>query len=235
MQNDFQRILKAIILIFLFMLGPVRFTLASEEAAAPAEESTEAPAEGGEEGGAAPKRKKATKVSTALQTPEWIDLEFKISTLSVKIQTMQENLNNLILQKKALPEKSEKLKEIVEQITATDKEIRSAIEEHSKAAAKLKYRYPVRGEHNRKKYERIQQESVEQLEEALGVDGKLNLLLVKMRKQFGVVASEKSASNQSSSESTSRSPSSIDGRSTEEQSESDTMTIDKAKPVLLSK
>lgn len=187
-------------------------------------------AESTEEESAEESKPKHMKVNTALQTPEWIDLEFKISTLSVKIQGMQETLNNLILQKKALPEDSEKLKDVVDQIKQIDKDIRVAIEEHSKASAKLKYRHPVRGEHNRKKYERIHQDSVEQLEEALGVDGKLNLVLVRMRKQFGS-SSVGQGKNGSALEDSSRSPASLD----KSDSQPGEVTIDKAQPVILSK
>lgn len=114
----------------------------------------------------------------------WLETENKVMELNSKIKSKETNLVKLIEQKKALPANSPQIKALMKDIVKEHKELLSLISEYDKKVTLLKYRFPERNSKTKKTYERIEAKSIEDLEQSVGIDGKLNRNLKRMRGQF---------------------------------------------------
>lgn len=132
--------------------------------------------EGGHEGGG----KEEGKSSLS----PWLEIENKITELNSKIKSKEANILLLIEEKNHLPNNSPELKHIVKEIVKEHKEMRGLAEEYEKQITLLKYRFPERNAKANRSYDRIEVRSVEEMEHAVGIDGKLNRNLKRMRSQF---------------------------------------------------
>ncbi len=142
----------------------------------------EAPKEGGgEHGGGA--EAKAEKVEKGNPTP-WLEIESKIQELSGKIKSKQTNISHLFEEKNHLSNKSPQVKEIIQEIVKEHNEMRTLIEQYDKQINMLKYRFPERNAKSARKYDRIEIKSVDEMEQAIGVDSKLSRNIRKMRSQY---------------------------------------------------
>lgn len=114
----------------------------------------------------------------------WAELETRIQTLEAKIQSKKQSLKTLIEEKEHLSEKSPHLKKITQEIGRTDRELRELLDEYEKNLTILKYRFPERHAKGGRKYDRNDTPKVDDLEKAIGLDGKLNKSIKKMRSQY---------------------------------------------------
>lgn len=124
----------------------------------------------------------AAEVKTSL--PDWVPVETKIQELHSKIKSKEATVLKLIEDKNQLPNKSPKLKAIVDEIVKEHKELQNLIVDYKKNLNILKYRFPERNAKAERKYDRIEEKSLDEMELAIGIDGKLNRNLKKMRTQF---------------------------------------------------
>ena len=169
--------ITAIVFTVLFaFLGRTSAAEHGEHEAAPEAkggEHGEKPAEGGAEGGEG----KSSK------TP-WIEIENKIVELSSKVKSKESNITKLLEEKDHLPANSPEIKTLLNSIVKEHAEMRTLAEEYQRNLSILKYRFPERNAKAERKYERIEVKSIEEMEQAVGVDGKLNRNLKRMRAQF---------------------------------------------------
>lgn len=165
--------LKNLLLIsVIFLSGPV---IAND--GAQAEPQHEAKEEKSEEHG---KEKAESKTALA----PWVEVENKVTELNSKIKSKQRSIQELIESKNKLPGNSPHLKELVKDLVKEHKELQGLVEEYHKKVALLKYRFPERNAQTDRSYKRLEVKSLDEMEQALGVDGKLNRNLKRMRGQF---------------------------------------------------
>lgn len=131
---------------------------------------------------AAPAAAPAAPVATL---PPWIAIEAKIQELSSRIKSKEESMRKLLEEKNHLSENSPHVKETLKQILKEHGELKSMAEEYQKNVSMLNYRFPERNAKSGRSYDRIEVKSVSEMEQAMGMDGKLNRNLQKMRTQYG--------------------------------------------------
>lgn len=139
-------------------------------------------------GGAAPAEKGDKGGAKESGLPPWFANEAKISELSARIRTTEEELRKLIAEKKELPENSPAVKPLVKNILKSHKELGKLIDEFQKNMNILKYRFPERGQKAERTYEKMELKSVDELEQAVGIDGKLSRNVNRMRSAYGTQA-----------------------------------------------
>lgn len=152
----------------------VQAALANEHAEPEAKAEEHGNAEGEGHGGGSKEESKAP----------WVEIETKITELNAKIKSKQESILKLIEEKNHLPNNSPQLTATVKEIVKEHKELTGLVEEYEKKLTLLKYRFPERNAKARKPYERIEVKSIDEMEQSLGIDGKLNRNLRRMRSQF---------------------------------------------------
>jgi hypothetical protein len=163
-------------LILFFVLVPMHFSVAKEDAP-PADSGeakkaqTSAGGKGGDKG-----------------LPPWFQTEARIGELVAKIKAKEESLEKLIETKKGLKEGSPLTKPTVEQIVKEHKELEELVADYNKNLNLLKYRFPERGMKMERSYKKKEVQSVDNIEQAIGIDTKLARSLNKARSQFGANA-----------------------------------------------
>lgn len=117
--------------------------------------------------------------------PPWTEIQNKISQLEAKMEQKRSNINRLIEEKQHVKPDSLRVKEIINLMISEHKELQSLAKEHEKTITILKFRYPERGAKEDRKYEPTEVKSLEQMEQELGIDGRLTRNMKKLRKQYG--------------------------------------------------
>lgn len=140
------------------------------------------------------KKAEETAVKPSLQP--WIPIEAKIQELSAKIRSKQESIDKLIEEKNHLSAQSPHLKETIKNIIKEHDELKKLAEDYQKNINQLNYRFPERNAKSQRAYDRIEVKSIDEMEQALGVDGKLNRNVKKMRSQYGGAKSKTSSEHE---------------------------------------
>ena len=118
--------------------------------------------------------------------PEWVEVEMKINAITSKMQLKKENLAKLVEEKHALPANSPKIKETVDAMVQTHKELESLTAEYNQQVTLYKYRFPERGAKEHRNYERTQLKPLDQMEKELSIDDRLHRNMKTIRSQYGV-------------------------------------------------
>lgn len=135
-------------------------------------------------GGEAAAEKAAETAAPPPNLTPWVEVEAKIQELSAKVKTKQSNLSKLFEEKNKLANNSPELKAKVQEILKEHAEMRSLAADYDKQLNLLKYRFPERNAKAARKYDRFEIKSVDDMEQAMGVDGKLTRNLRKVRSQY---------------------------------------------------
>ena len=165
------------VLILLVVMGAPQFSLAKEDAHGGGG-GHEAPAEASGEGHEAG----AKKVEEA---PGWLEIEAQISSLEAKVQSKTRAIESLIEEKNHLKAGDSSLSEVVKQLGQEDRERRKLAEELEKQKTILAFRFPERGAAKNRKYQKVEIKSISEIEANMGVDGRLNRSVKRMRSQYG--------------------------------------------------
>ncbi len=163
--------IKSLLFSVIFMLSP----------------SLQANSGGGEE------KKEAAPAATV---PAWIPLEAKITELSARVKSKEESLAKMLEEKNHLPANSPHVKPLLKQILKEHQELQKLAEDHKKNVNQLNYRFPERNAKANRTYDRIEVKSLEQMEQSLGLDGKLDRNMNKMRTQYGTGQAEAHTSHE---------------------------------------
>ncbi len=142
---------------------------------------------GGEEHGGGHEAAAAPKATL----PPWVEVESRISALEAKVKTKENNITKLIEEKNHLDTKSPKMREVIEEISKEHKEMRKAAEDLEKEKTILRYRYPERSANPKRKYEKVEVKSVQEMEANMGLDGRLQRTLNRTRQQYGADPAKK--------------------------------------------
>lgn len=133
-------------------------------------------------------------VTKAEEQPGWLELEAQISSLEAKLTAKNRAIEALIEEKAHVKATSSKLNQIIEEIGKEDRERRQIAEQLEKQKTILHFRYPERGARKDRKYQRAEMKTVEDIESNLGIEGRLNHSLKKMRGQYGEEEKKKTGS-----------------------------------------
>lgn len=140
-----------------------------------------------EEGGG---HEAAAPAAPAATLPPWIALEAKITELSARVKSKEESLAKMLEEKNHLPANSPHVKPLLKQILKEHEELQKLAEEYKKNVNQLNYRFPERNAKSIRTYDRIEVKSLEQMEQSLGLEGKLDRNMKKMRTQYGTEKAE---------------------------------------------
>jgi hypothetical protein len=145
-------------------------------------ESKEAPA--ADHGGSGEKAEGGGHAEPKTTMAPWLEVENKIQEYYSKIKSKESIVKELLEEKDHLPNNSPQLQHVVKQVVVEHKEMRRLIEEYQKQVSILKYRFPERNAKNARSYERFEVKSIDEMEAAIGIDGKLTRNMKKLRRQY---------------------------------------------------
>jgi hypothetical protein len=138
--------------------------------------------EGGGGGGAeAPKPESA---GSSVSADEWIELSNRVMNMRAKVGMKKETLRKLV-EEKQTEKNPARLAEIIKQMVEEHKGLQKEIFDYNQQSAILKFRFPEKAMANdRRKYERMESRSLEQIETQLSLDAKIKKAVAKTRRQF---------------------------------------------------
>jgi hypothetical protein len=158
----------------IFCLSSFNLAQAGEHKEEKAESKAEPKSEGKEEG----KDKKAKAVEDS-----YVHVQLHVQTFEAKIRSGKEELVKLIEEKK-ISKDPVKIAEIIKEMILVHKEIEKNIKEYDLQRSLLKYRYPEKGRSEKREYERIELQPVEEIEGQLTLANSVNHSLKKVRSQY---------------------------------------------------
>ncbi len=126
--------------------------------------------------------------------PEWVAIQTQVSALNARIEQKREAIARLIAEKHDLPASSPEIKSVIDQMVSEHKEMLKLTEEFQKKLTIFKFRYPEKGTKESRKYGSVEVKSLDQMEQELGIDGRLNRNSKKIRSQYGAAPTEDSSS-----------------------------------------
>lgn len=134
---------------------------------------------GGEHGApaAAPK-----EVKTAEET--YAVVQARVQGLEAKVHSGEAEIQKLILEKQHTTD-PEKVNEIIRQMMTLHKDVANTLKEYDQQRALLKYRYPEKGQVEKREYERIELKSIEDMETQMSLGSSVKRTLKKVRSQYG--------------------------------------------------
>lgn len=191
-KRTFKFFLTRIFICLFLVLGIHSLTLSNESAPEHGSASGEGhgsaagQSEGASEHGGGEAASKGGHEEAKPKVVAWAETEAKLAELTAKVSNKKATIEQLILEKNHLPPGSPHLKDIVDQIVKEHKSLKSLVEEYEKYRNILKYRFPERGSQEGRNYQKMEVKSVEELEKTIGVDGKLNRNMKKLKKIYKV-------------------------------------------------
>lgn len=171
---------KFAVLICVFSILTVPAFANEHEAPAASEEKKE---EGGGHGGG--------KAEVVTPVSPWVEAENKVQELSSRIASKRSQIENLIAEKQHVDENSPQVKVIVTSLLKEHKELSGLVEDYEKNLNLLKYRFPERSAKTNRLYQKIEMQSLDEIENEMGIDGKLSRNLQRMRQHYGTQAPSK--------------------------------------------
>lgn len=115
---------------------------------------------------------------------KWQQHDASIKMTVVKIKTLEETRDKLIHEKEHTRD-NKRLDGIIAELTNNHKELEKAYDEFSKEQEHIRFEHPEQGDSMERKYRRFRLKSVEEREEEMGLDGKLNAIKAKMDRTYG--------------------------------------------------
>lgn len=114
--------------------------------------------------------------------PEWSDMINKLAALNAKIKQKEEVIKKLIIDKQHAS--GEKSKDLVESLIRENKELNQMKEQYEKQRMVLKYRFPEKLLKEGRTYDRKKIMTLQETEKQVGLDGKLDQSLKKIRSKY---------------------------------------------------
>lgn len=146
---------------------------------------------GGEHGGGHEAATPATKEIKSAE--ESYNVVFaRVQGLEAKVHSNQQEIEKLILEKQHTKDQV-KVNEIIKQMLNLHKELGKNIKEYDQQRALLKYRYPEKGQTEKREYERIELKSIEDMESQMSISSTLKRTLKKVRSQYESPEEQKTA------------------------------------------
>ena len=140
--------------------------------------ANEAEGEGAKEGA-----KEGGKVEEKKATPEWVELQSRLSVLKAKVSGKEKEVSELLAAKQAEKDPAKSV-QIFNDLKRSHSEMTKAAEEYEQVRNVLRYRYPEKGMKDDRSYERVEVKSLEDLEKQAGLEGNLKRTIVQVRRQY---------------------------------------------------
>ena len=157
---------------------------------------------------------KAEEKGEKRELPEWMELRAQITSLEGKVAMKREAIAHLIEEKQKLPANSAQVKSIIDEMISEHKEMVKYAEDLDKKQTILKFRFPERGLPEGRKYEHIEIKPLEQMEQELGIEGRLTRNMKKARSQYG---NKTQKSDEDSNENDEKEPKNVGPKSIDDQ------------------
>ncbi len=124
-------------------------------------------------------------VESSRAANELMALEKQVAATAAKVAGKEASVMSLIKQKKVETD-PEKVAETIKMLQQEHNDLKQLIKEHDQQLTVLKYRFPERGSTYDRKYKRFSSKSLEQMEQAVGVEKHLYDARKKVKKVYGV-------------------------------------------------
>lgn len=181
---EFGRTFFSTVLFAAILIAAAVSEAAEHEAAAPAAAEHEA-APAGEHGAAGGAKASALKVKPPCRFSEH---ESRLTSNMAKIRTYEKEISDMIASKHHM-ENSEKIRVLTQQISFKHSDLAKVVREYEDERLHVRFQHPDRDMEADRKYTAQHLKSIDEIEEAFGLDGRLD----RIRKQVTTVfpASEK--------------------------------------------
>jgi len=126
------------------------------------------------------------KAPTTAETSPWVSVETKIQELSAKAKNKEALIQKMIEEKRSMKDGSSELRNKITELVREHKDLEKMTKDLQQQVNLLKYRFPERYSRTDRKYDRLQVKTLEEMEQALGVDGKLSRNMHRFRTQYQV-------------------------------------------------
>jgi hypothetical protein len=116
------------------------------------------------------------------QNEKWIEVQNELVKLKTKVDAQSVIVENLLKSKKHNSGKVSR--EEIEELKKEYEKLKELTEEHNKVLVDFQFRFPEKGLETGRKYIRIENQSMEQMENNTTFEGRLKRLYLKIKKQF---------------------------------------------------
>lgn len=131
-------------------------------------------------------------------------VQARVQGLEAKIHSSEAEIKKLIEEKQRTTD-PQKLNEIIRTMLTLHKDLANNIKEYDQQRTLLKYRYPEKGQTEKREYERIDLKSIEDMENQMSLGSTLKKTLKKVRLQYA--APDSKGASKKSQEGVSQEPS----------------------------
>lgn len=144
----------------------------------------------------AAKSEKAEKPSAApLHTAKkcrWTEHESRLTSFATKIRSLEKEISDLIEHKKSL-DQPEKVRLVTQQISFKHKDLSKAIRDYEEERLHVRFQHPDRDQEDERRYQAVRLKSLEEIEEAFGLDGRLDRLRQQVKIVYPIVVPQEPA------------------------------------------
>lgn len=130
-----------------------------------------------------------TIFSVGVRAGDWSGHLNHLRSSESRIHALEADINHLIESKHHT--KGAELNGILAEIASKYRDLKAAVKEREQEITHVRYQHPEKGDNEKRKYTRYQMKTLEQFEEDLSLEGKLDRLKYKVRSQFQVPVAEK--------------------------------------------
>ncbi len=133
----------------------------------------------------APKAEKAEKPKPAMHTEKkcrWTEHESRLTSFATKIRSLEKEISDLIEHKKSL-DNPEQVRLVTQQISFKYSDLSKVIRDYEEERLHVRFQHPDRDREEERRYQAVRLKSLEEIEDAFGLDGRLD----RLRQQVKIV------------------------------------------------
>ncbi len=137
----------------------------------------------GEGHGSAPAAAEGAKETKSAED-SYAVVQARVQGLEAKVRSGEAEIQKLITEKQNTTD-PQRVNEIIRQMMTLHKDLANTLKEYDQQRALLKYRYPEKGQMEKREYERIELKSLEDMETQMSLSNSVKKTLKKVRLQYG--------------------------------------------------
>lgn len=119
----------------------------------------------------------------------WTEHESRLTSFTTKIRSLEKEISDLISYKKTL-ENAERVRLVTQQISFKHSDLSKVIREYEDERLHVRFQHPDRDREEERQYQAVRLKSLSEIEEAFGLDGRLDRLRQKVKIVYPTTASE---------------------------------------------
>jgi hypothetical protein len=127
--------------------------------------------------------KKEEKKEVKSSEESYASVVAKVQALEAKVASNKEEIEKLIEEKQTTKDPA-KVSEIVKQMVTLHKQMQANVKDYDQQRSLLKYRYPEKGQAEKREYERIEVKSLDEMEGQMSLGNSVKKTLTKVRSQY---------------------------------------------------